>query len=71
MKVILKNAKSMATIYNSYEADGGWINIGKEPRTYTRLYTHNAESEMDVRLEFDLGSRQQVLYLDKVELIRQ
>jgi len=71
MKIMLKNAQSMDTIYDSYEADDGWIDIGKEPRTYTRLYTHNAENEMDVRLEFDLGSRQQVLYLDKVELIRQ
>jgi len=25
---------------------------------------------MDVRLEFDIGSRQQILYLDKVDLIR-
>lgn len=70
VKIVLKDAKSMATIYDSYEADGGWINISKEPRTYTRLYTHNADSEMDVRLEFDVGSRQQILYLDKVELIR-
>jgi hypothetical protein len=70
MKMVLKDAKSMDTLYDSYEADSGWIKIGREPRTYTRLYTHNAESEMDVRLEFDVGSRQQVLYLDKVELIR-
>ena len=70
MKIMLKHAQSMDTIYDSYEADDGWIDIGKEPRTYTRLYTHNAESELDVRLEFEVGSRQQVLYLDKVELIR-
>jgi len=25
---------------------------------------------MDVRLEFDIGSKQQILYLDKVDLIR-
>jgi hypothetical protein len=70
MKIALKDAKSMDTIYDSYQADGGWINIGKKPQAYTRLYTHKAESEMDVRLEFDVGSRQQVIYLDKVELIR-
>ncbi len=70
MKIVLKDAKSRDTLYDSYEVDSGWIKIEKEPRTYTRLYTHNAESEMDVRLEFDVGSRQQVLYLDKVELIR-
>jgi len=70
MKIALKDAKSMDTIYDSYQADGGWINIGKKPQAYTRLYTHKAESEMDVRLEFDVGSKRQVLYLDKVELIR-
>lgn len=70
MKIALKNAKSMDTLYDSHEADSGWINIGKEPRNYTRLYTHNAANEMDVRLEFDVGSRQQVLDLGKVELIR-
>jgi len=70
MKIRLKNVKSMDTLYDSHEVDGAWIKIGKKPRTYTRLYTHNAESEMDVRLEFDVGSKRQVLYLDKVELIR-
>ena len=71
MKVLLKNAQDQAPIYDSSETDAGWIHIGKEPRTYTRLYTHNTESEMDVRLEFDVGSRPQVLYLDKVDLIRE
>ena len=60
----------MSPIYDSSEADGGWLKIGKVPRTYTRLYQHTAETEMDVRLEFDVGSKQQVLYLDKVDLIR-
>ena len=70
VRIMLKNAKSMDIFYDSYEADDGWITLGKEPRTYTKLYTHNAANEMDVRLEFDIGSRQQVLYLEKVELIR-
>ena len=70
MKILLKDARSMNSIYDSSKADGGWLKIGKEPRTYTKLYTHNAETEMDVRLEFDVGSKQQVLYLDKVDLIR-
>ena len=70
MRIMLKNANNMDLIYDSYEADNGWIHIGKETKTHTRLYTHNAESEMDVRLEFDVGSKEQVLYLDKVELIR-
>ncbi len=56
----------MSSLYDSAEDDGGWLKIGKEPRTYT----HNAETNMDVRLEFDVGSKQQVLYLDKVDLIR-
>ena len=70
ISVQLKNAKTMDTFYDSHEADGDWISVGKEPRTYTRLYTHNAETEMNVRLSFDVGSKQQVLYLDKVEFIR-
>jgi hypothetical protein len=70
IRIMLKNANNMDLIYDSYEADNGWIHIGKEAKTHTRLYTHNAESEMDVRLEFDVGSKEQVLYLDKVELIR-
>lgn len=70
IKVMLKNAKTKDALYDSHEAEGTWIDIGKEPRTYTRLYTHNTENEMDVRLELDVGSRRQVLYLDKVEFIR-
>ena len=46
------------------------IIIGKEPRTYTRRYTHNKDTAMDVRLELDVGSKRQVLYLDKMEFIR-
>ena len=60
----------MKSIYDSAEADGEWIEVGKNPQFYTRLYTHNAETVMDVRLEFDVGSKQQILYLDKVDLIR-
>lgn len=71
LKVLLKNALDQAPIYDSSETDVGWIHIGKEPRTYTRLYTHTAEREMDVRLEFDVGSKPQILYLDKVDLIRE
>ena len=71
MKVMLKNADTLDAIYDSSKTDGDYINIGKEPRTYTKLYTHNAETEMDVRLEFDFGPKQQVLYLDKVDLVRE
>jgi hypothetical protein len=70
MKIRLKDAKNMSSIYDSSEADGRWMKIGREPCTYTRLYTHNAETQMDVRLEFDIGSKPQILYLDKVDLIK-
>ena len=70
MKIMLKDVKNMRPIYDSAETGGGWITIGKEPRVYTKLYTHNAETIMDVRLELDIGSKQQILYLDKVDLIR-
>lgn len=70
MKIRLKDVIGMRSIYDSAEIDGGWLKIGKEPRTYTKLYTHNTETQMDVRLEFDIGSKPQILYLDKVDLIR-
>ena len=60
----------MRPIYDSAKTDGEWITIGREPCTYTMLYTHHAETVMDVRLEFDIGSKQQILYLDKVDFIR-
>ena len=43
MKIMLKNAKNMDLIYDSYDADNGWIEIGSEPSAYARLYTHNAD----------------------------
>ena len=70
IKIMLKDVKNMRPIYDSAKTDGGWITIGREPRAYTMLYTHHAETIMDVRLEFDIGSKQQILYLDKVDFIR-
>ena len=70
MEIRLKDARNMSSIYDSSQADGRWLKIGKEPRAYTRFYTHNTETQMDVRLEFDIGSKPQILYLDKVDLIR-
>ena len=70
IKISLKNVEDMKSIYDSAEADGEWIDVGKNPQFYTRFYSHNAETVMDVRLEFDVGSKQQILYLDKVDLIR-
>ena len=65
MKVMLKNAKNQNLIYDSQS-----IKIGSEPKTYTKTYTHKGENEMDVQLAFDVGAKKQVLYLDKVELVR-
>jgi len=70
MKVALKDAKSGKVIYDSKQEDGKWIKVTDKPQTYTKLYTHSAETEMDVRLEFDFGSKEQVIFLDKVELKR-
>ena len=70
IKVALKDAKSGKVLYDSFQQDRQWLKVTNKPRTYTKLYTHHTETEMDVRLEFDFGSKQQVIYLDKVELIR-
>ncbi len=65
MKVMLRNSRSMDPIYDSYEADGGWIDIGIEPRTHTRLYTHNAENEPS--LQFTLETLRFVSTLDHTD----
>ena len=70
VKLMLKNAMTGDKLYDSQQAENAWIIIGKEPRTYTRRYTHNKDTAMDVRLELDVGSKRQVLYLDKMEFIR-
>merc|ERR1712232_1104939 len=44
------------------------VSVG--PTTIVISYTHQAATEMDVRLEFDVGSVQQGLYVDAVEFIR-
>ena len=70
MKIMLRDARSMDLIYDSNGTDKGWIEIGSEPSTINRLYTHNADDEMDVRLELDVGSQKQVLFIDQVEFVR-
>ena len=52
----------MRVLYDSYEADKGWIHIGDEAETHTILYVHNAQSEMDVRLELDVGSKSRSVF---------
>ena len=71
MKIKLKDAKTQRLIYESNEEGNQWITIGENPETYTKIYTHKGETEMDIRLEFDFGDTPQTLYLDKVELIRE
>jgi len=46
------------------------IDVSAGPTTNTISYKHKTADAMDVRLEFDVGSRKQVLYLDKVEFMR-
>merc|ERR1712039_93969 len=46
------------------------IDVSAGPTANTISYKHKAANAMDVRLEFDVGSREQVLYLDKVEFMR-
>ena len=65
MKVLLKDVGNGEVIYESAETS-----IGSSQQTYDFFYTHNAPDEMNVRLEFDIGSQAQVLYLDRVEFIR-
>ena len=65
MKLLLKDVTSGKVFYESSE-----IAIGAVQATHDLFYTHNTADAMDVRLEFDIGSKAQVLYLDKVEFIR-
>ena len=66
IKVLLKNAKNLNTVYH----DSDYLSISTGVKTYTLLYTHNEATAMDVRLEFDLGAKKQVLYIDNVKLVR-
>ena len=51
--------------------DFDWISVSAIPTMYNMSYQHNTTDEMDVRLELDVGSVQQVLYLDKVNFVRE
>merc|ERR1712110_356077 len=46
------------------------IDVSHGPTTNVISYKHGATNAMDVRLEFDVGSMKQVIYLDRVEFIR-
>ena len=65
IKVLLKDVNSGKVFYDSSE-----IIIETTKTTYDLFYTHTTADAMNVRFEFDVGSKPQVLYLDKVEFIR-
>ena len=46
------------------------ITVSDPPTASELTYMHGAADAMDVRLEFDFGDLFQVVYLDKVELVR-
>jgi len=70
LKILLKDVASSKTVYDSSENNTSWIVLDQTPKTYTTMYTHNAATVMDVRLAFDFGAKEQILFLDKVEFIR-
>lgn len=70
LKIVLKDVEGLDTVYDSAEKEGSWITLDQTPKTYAIMYTHNAATVMDVRLAFDFGGKEQILYLDKVEFIR-
>merc|ERR1739845_265840 len=45
------------------------IDVSVGPTTHVISYKHQAANAMDVRLEFDVGSKKQALYLDRVEIL--
>ena len=66
IKVALKDVNNLSTVFYKSEAQ----TISNTVQTFTMLYTHTEETAMDVRFEFDLGSKQQTLILDKIVLKR-
>lgn len=66
LKILLKDANNLGTLYYQSEV----VEIATTSNTYSLNYTHTASTEMDVRFEFDIGSKAQTLILDKVSLKR-
>jgi len=65
--VKLRDAKTQSVIQEFIEIQVS----GSAPQASALQYKHNAATVDDVRLEFEVGSKAQVLYLDKVEFIRE
>jgi len=66
LTVKLRNVKTQAVIEEFPEIKVS----GAEPQTTSLQYKHNTATVDDVRLEFEVGSKAQVLYLDNVQFIR-
>lgn len=62
LKVILKDNSNLSTVF--FESSDQIITTTAE--TYTLSYMHTGSTAMDVRFEFDIGAKQQTLFLDKV-----
>ena len=67
LKILMKDANNLGIVY--YKSDA--VNISTTTDTYALSYTHTNPTAMDVRFEFDIGSKAQTLILDKVSLKRQ
>jgi len=65
--VKLRNAKTQAVIKEYTEIQVS----GSAPQASSLQYRHDAATVDDVRLEFEVGSKAQVLYLDNVEFVRE
>merc|ERR1711879_345135 len=64
--VKLRDAKTQSVIKEFIEIQVS----GSAPQASALQYKHNAATVDDVRLEFEVGSKAQVLYLDNVEFVR-
>jgi len=64
--VKLRNAKTQAVIKEYTEIQVS----GSAPQASSLQYKHDAATVDDVRLEFEVGAKAQVLYLDNVEFVR-
>ena len=71
LKIILNDVIDSRTIYDSSHNEGKWIELNDNPTIHEVVYTHNSETVMDVRLAFDFGGNEQVVYLDKVVFVRE
>ena len=70
-RLVLRDVASMKELYSSTEDLGTLITLPIGGQQFEFLYTHNSETVMDARLEFDFQGGEQTVFLDQVDLIRQ